>query len=377
MNYLRKIFRFMMIYGIPRTWFKVMGRLRLRLGVFRPIRFFDSANVGIIGCGQFSYATIGYFIASGYITPFVDCFDIDEFNLVSFADFYRIRTPSMNASQLIANKKVQYLYIASNHASHTPYAIEALKLGKSVYIEKPISVSFAQLAALNVAVERSSGAVYAGYNRPFASAVQTLSSLVRKNIRSNYSYSPVTLNCFITGHVLNTDHWYRLPTEGTRVCGNVGHWLDLAVHILEWDSLADYWTISLAFTNKSSYDDDFSISMTSNMGDLVVIVLTSRAEPFEGINETINFQKNNIICKIDDFRQMSLWCDGFRRHYRYTPKDVGHKKALHQPFDPKPAREWSQVVKSSLLMLRVAEMVKSGLEYSEFSFSDSAKLISH
>ena len=113
------------------------------------------------------------------------------------------------------------------------------------------------------------------------------------------------------------DHWYRLPEEGTRICGNVGHWLDLAVYLLELDTLADFWSISLSYSNNHARDDDFSISMTSDMGDLVVIVLTSRSEPFEGINETINFQKGDIVAKIDDFRLMSLWQNTHCRKYRY------------------------------------------------------------
>lgn len=370
MNSFLKIFRFIQLYGLTRTWYKVAGRLRTRLGFLRPIRIPAFSNVGVIGCGQFAFATIGHFIARGYTTPFSDCFDIDKSNLDSLANFYRIDCPSDTASRLISNEKVKYVYIASNHASHALYAINALDAGKVVYIEKPIAVSMSQLSSLQSAVERSGGSAYCGYNRPFSPAIQTLCKYIRGQVQSRKgtSYSPISLNCFISGHLITKDHWYRLPTEGTRICGNVGHWLDLAVHLLEWDILADLWNISLAFSDNNARDDNFSISMTSSMGDLVVIVLTSRSEPFEGINETINFQKGDIVAKIDDFREMSLWQNSFIRKYRYWPKNVGHSNALLQPFKSTDSRDWSQVVRSSLLMLHIAEMVKSGLTYDQFSF---------
>lgn len=370
-----KLYRFTRIYGPVRTWFKLAGRARARLGILRPLIIPHAANVGVIGCGQFAFATIGYCIGRGYVTPFVDCFDIESDKQVSFADFYRISVSSSTALDLISNSRVKYVYIASNHASHATYAVQSLEAGKTVYIEKPVAVTYEQLACLLAAIKKSSGKVYAGYNRPFSPAVKILKSHVMRRASRDH-YQPVTLNCFISGHLIAETHWYRRPSEGSRICGNVGHWLDLAVHLLEWEFLADSWNIRLSFSNNETRDDDLSIAMTSANKDLINIVLTSRSEPFEGINETINFQKGDIICKIDDFRSMTLWEGPRISKYRFWPKDVGHNAALRQPFQKKLCREWDEVVKSTLLMLFIADMVRSGVECAKFSFeSDFANLM--
>ena len=52
------------------------------------------------------------------------------------------------------------VYIASNHASHTEYAIKALRHGVSVYVEKPLSVNWDQFSAFGAALMESRSNVF-------------------------------------------------------------------------------------------------------------------------------------------------------------------------------------------------------------------------
>lgn len=364
---LSKFVRYVRLYGLGRTVFKVAGRTRrLRLpGSWLPDK--TAADVAMIGCGQFAFATIGYFLHRRRRRPFAACFDPAAHAAATFARFYGIESPARSASEAIAHPDVRYVYVASNHATHTSYAVEALAANKTVYVEKPVAVSQRQLAELSAAVAAAGpGRIYAGYNRPFSRAVRDLRGICRDQ------RGPLTLNCFISGHLLGSDHWYRRPEEGTRICGNVGHWLDLAVHMLSWHALPDAWRIDLAWSDAAARDDDMAISLTSERGDLVVIVLTARSEPFEGINETINVQWGEVIAKIDDFRRMEVW-QGERRFLRsYWPKDVGHGAAIVQPFGS-PQRAWSEVELSTLLMLRITDMVRGSEKSAQFSFQAEAE----
>ena len=157
--------------------------------------------------------------------------------------------------------------------------------------------------------------------------------------------------CFVVGHQLGPDHWYRRPDEGTRVCGNVGHWLDLLVHMLAWRGLPDQLQISITAATDNEPDDNVCIAIRSDRADLFSVMLTSRSEPFEGINETINFQHGATICKIDDFRRMTLWQGANVTTHRFWPKDVGHGRAILQPFTSAPGRDWHEVELSTMLML--------------------------
>ena len=152
----------------------------------------------------------------------------------------------------------------------------------------------------------------------------------------------------------------------------MGHWLDLAVHMLCWSSLPDKWQITTVYSNAVTRDEDMVIVLTSERGDLINIILTARGEPFEGINETINIQQGDLIAKIDDFRRLVIWRKDKLQKKRFWSKDVGHNMAILQPFS-EVRREWREVELSTLLMLCIARMVVNGEHSFEFSFSEEQK----
>jgi predicted dehydrogenase len=359
----RKLLRSAWLYGPGRAAVKAISRLgwpvRLTLpGLGRRTR------TGLLGCGQFGFATICYYLAPK--VRFTRCFDPDA-TRARLAQrcwgFGEAGTPEA----VIDDDQADIVYIASNHATHAGYAIAALDAGKRVYVEKPVATTFEQLAALIAAERRNPNRLFVGYNRPHARAVRELVPLLRADL-------PVTLSCTIVGHLLAADHWYRGPAEGTRICGNVGHWLDLAIHLLGPDR-PDRWRLTLAAADERERDENVAICLTSSRGDLISIVLTARSEPFEGIHESILVQQGEVSARIDDFRAMTLWKGPSRTRRRYWPKDVGHRRAIRQPLLPhalQPDR-WQEVIASSLLMLEIAEMVRAGDDRRDFSFADQVR----
>jgi predicted dehydrogenase len=353
---LRKILRFISIYGIIRTLFKVAGRMRAPIPIWwllylrYPIK--RGRRVGVIGCGQFSFSAIAYFLAASTKCRIEWCCDIDDDAAKSFASAYGLNKYSNECTQFL--KDTDLVYIASNHASHTGYAIECLKAGCDVYIEKPISTTWEQFEKLLVIASETKKNIYVGYNRPHSPSI----NLIKQNISDNTL--PFTLSCFITGHFIPEDHWYRDPKEGTRVCGNLGHWLDLAVHIIYWSGKTlESISINITYSDKITPSDNFSVALSTPRGDLISLTFSSRSEPFEGVNESINFQQGNLIAKINDHRHTQLWIDEKYKSKRYWPKNVGHKCAILQPFMESNKREWDELVVSNKLILVITDMVKN------------------
>lgn len=361
-NYIHKFKRFIRIYGIKRTLIKSLGRSRFNL----PKLNFGSSNksVSIVGCGQFAFASIGYFLKKNKGNVFISCFDIDKTKMQQFGKFYATKIKVNSYEEVLSNRELKQLYIASNHNTHTSYAIKSLESNINTYIEKPLSTNYEQFTSLLSSKSKSSSEVYVGYNRPFSAAIQKIRSRVFEiEEKEKLSFS---VNYFIHGHKIEKDHWYRKPEEGTRVCGNMGHWLDLTIHLLLWRSLPKILKINITYSKYDEPDDNVSLTLTSDHNDLFIITLTSRTEPFEGINESIDFQFGDIIAKIDDFRSLRIWQNEKYYKKRYWPKDVGHEKAILQPFS-KEKRNWEEVELSTLLMLKIKDMVLERMSVYEFN----------
>jgi predicted dehydrogenase len=358
---LRKLWRFLTIYGPSRTLFKAAGRLRLRppgLGLRRP-----QADIGLVGCGQFGFSTIGYFLQQAFGPRIGACYDLDERAARTLAHALRVGRICDSVDELLETPGLRTLYIASNHASHAGFAARALARGLDVYVEKPVAVTPEQLVQLLRARRAASGRLFAGYNRPFSGAVRWLRGQTPVDEAGG-----ITLQCFISGHRLGADHWYRRPDEGTRVCGNIGHWLDLMVHMFSWRGLPDRLDIALTWADAAEPDENVNISIASDRGDLFSVTLTSRTEPFEGIREVIHFQHGATIAEIEDFRRITLWQGARLSRKRFWPKDVGHRLAILQPFGSDAVRDWHEVELSTLLMLHITAMVRQRERSASFSF---------
>jgi predicted dehydrogenase len=368
---LLKLWRFASIYGISRTLNKAFGRLRKSYikAIYSPFKS-PSKNVILIGCGHFAFSCVCFFLKKNKGNVFKGCYDISPQNSKSIANYYSIPLIFDKPEQLLSQiKKDDIVYIASNHFTHTFYSIEAMKRGAIVYVEKPISVTQSQLIDLVGAARKYNSKVFAGYNRPYSKAINTLKEKVKaQDLHKDGRFS---LNFFISGHFLDANHWYRIPNEGTRICGNVGHWIDLTIHILSWRSLPQQIDINISYSDTKEFDDNISITLVTNFNDIVTIFLTSRTEPFEGINETINFQYNDIIAKIDDFRKLTIWNKENLSEFKYFPKDVGHQRSILQPYHQKTEnRDWQEVEISTILMLKITAMVRKTEKNAVFSLFD-------
>ncbi|NLD50218.1 MAG: Gfo/Idh/MocA family oxidoreductase [Clostridiaceae bacterium] len=355
-----------MLYGFGRTYIKIIGRLRY--GLFNlQIRKKKKRYISIVGCGQFSFSTILFFLYKKLGNVFLGCYDINPKNADTLRKFHGFKYSTKTFDELVDDNNLKVLYIASNHYTHAEYAIKALQKNKTVYIEKPISVNYHQFIELLKAMKRYKGNIYAGYNRPFAKAIKILNKYLSGD------NSPFTLTCHINGHFIPDNHWYRNKQEGTRICGNVGHWLDLSFHLFNIrGKLPDKLKIQINYSNELIPDDNINISYTTDIGDLVSIVITSRNEPFEGISEIINFQNSTIIAKIDDFKKITIWKSHKRLIKKFWPKDVGHKHAILQPFSGI-TRDWKEVELSTLLMLHITDMVRNKQGLSDFDISEAYK----
>ncbi len=345
-------------YGWQRALAKAGGRLGLPLNRLstHPISGFPK-TVSVVGCGQAAYATLCFFIQKGRGRVFLDCYDPVGSQAQKLQRAYGFQQVASAPDALLRNPALKTLFIASNHASHSAYAIAGLACNLTVFCEKPLATTFEQLALLDKAVSGKKALFHAGFNRPFSAAIRQVADRLRG------SGQPLSMHCVVHGHLLAEDHWYRHPEEGTRICGNMGHWIDLAVYLMQVrGKIPGNWRLTLrGATDRLPVDDNVILVLTTDLGDLVSISLNARHEPFGGIEEIISLQCGDYKATIDDFRSIRHSTPNGQHTITFPRKDVGHEALVASVFNKSAVcRSWEELHLSTWLTLHVAELARTG-----------------
>lgn len=98
-------------------------------------------NWGIVGCGDVCEIKSGPAFNKVPNSKLVAVMRRDEAKAADFAKRHNVPKYYSDASKLINDPEVNAIYIATPPSSHAEYMEQALKAGKPVYVEKPVTTS--------------------------------------------------------------------------------------------------------------------------------------------------------------------------------------------------------------------------------------------
>jgi predicted dehydrogenase/threonine dehydrogenase-like Zn-dependent dehydrogenase len=122
----------------------------------------------------------------------------------------------------LEDAKTDAVIIATQHDLHATLAIAALQAGKSVWVEKPLALTEADLNQVMQVAAHAPGKLMVGFNRRFA----PLARIAQQHIRERSG--PKRYTYTINAGTLPVDHWALDPRRGGgRIVGEAIHFLDL------------------------------------------------------------------------------------------------------------------------------------------------------
>lgn len=319
---LRKAARYTRLYGIQRTAIKVKSQWHMnRAYTGSPVIALPvpAQHVGLIGCGKFGYSTIAYYLQRELGPVLRHVMDIDLGRAASLARDFAVPRYGTSAEELLDDDHIDLVYIASNHASHSDYAVEALRRGKHVHIEKPHVVSSQQLAELVDAMRTSPGKVELGFNRPDSQLGIMIANALRDQSGS------MMLNWFVAGHELPADHWYYAPEEGGRVLGNLCHWTDFVFNLVPEDRR---FPIDIVPTRARQSDCDICVSYVFGDESIATITFSAKGHAFEGVKESFSAHRGDVLLELRDFQTLTVQNGAKRTTTRKWFRDHGHRNAI-------------------------------------------------
>ena len=319
----RKALRYVRLYGPQRTLSKVKGQYHMKrryasLPALRPGAD-HRGHVAIIGCGNFAFSNIAYYLTKNYGPVIRAAMDIDIHKAASVYENYGLSYYTDDAGKILDDPAIDLVYIASNHASHAEYAIAALARGKSVHIEKPHVVREEQLERLCAAMQGSTGKVALGFNRPYSHIGQ----LIRQHLAAERG--PAMFNWFIAGHEIAPEHWYFKEEEGGRVLGNLCHWTDFVLQMMDPQ---DRFPITITPTRGGKPDCDIAVTYLFGDESIAAITFSAKGHTFEGVRERFAAHRGNVLIAMDDFKRLSIEVVEKKRRSMQIFRDHGHEAAV-------------------------------------------------
>jgi predicted dehydrogenase/threonine dehydrogenase-like Zn-dependent dehydrogenase len=181
--------------------------------------------IGIIGSGNFTSSTIlpnlkkcnadvKYIASSGGLSSTI------------MAKKHKIANSTTDYYEILNDQEIDLVLIATQHHMHAKMAIEAIKAGKSIFVEKPLALNKRELDKIIEKYNSKDVNVSVGFNRRFA----PLAKKMKKVLGS--STTPINIIATMNAGFIAKDVWvHDMEIGGGRIIGEACHYIDLCSYL--------------------------------------------------------------------------------------------------------------------------------------------------
>jgi predicted dehydrogenase len=269
---------------------------------------------------------------------------------VSAGNKYGFEFCTSEMSEILDDPGTDAVFIATRHSQHADLVCQALKAGKTVFVEKPLALNVEQLGRVREAVlqlpnpQRSR--LMVGYNRRFA----PMSVRLKQHFADVH---PLSVHYRVNAGMIPAEHWLSDPMEGGRIIGEACHFLDFFAFLTDSTPVS----VDRLTVDRSSLDD---AQMLVTYADGSVCHLTYTTAGAKATSkERIEVFGGGRSGLLDDFRSLQL--------------DTGSKRILNQRSwfsqDKGHAAEIARFIQAVRLGQSMPISVESLIKTTELSFA--------
>ncbi|MBD3349562.1 MAG: zinc-binding dehydrogenase [Candidatus Eisenbacteria bacterium] len=240
----------------------------------------------------------------------------------SVADRYGFESCTSEPDDIWKSESVNTVFVTTRHDTHARYVLEALRSGKNVFVEKPLTLTAEELEEVSglyreLAARGEAPALMVGFNRRFSPLTAALKERFREG--------PMAMVYRVNAGAMDKDHWMQMPdVGGGRIIGEACHFIDyltflngsLPVEVSasvmeEPDHLEDTVNMSLRFANGS-------------IGVVSYLANGSSALP----KEYVEVHRGGQSGVLSDYKELQLFSRGKPRRERLVSQNKGQPEMM-------------------------------------------------
>lgn len=184
-------------------------------------------KIGIIGAGHYTASTVvPCLLKAGANIKFIASAGGLSAKILSKKAGAELATSDYR--EILKDPDVSLVLITTPHHLHASMAIEALKAGKSVFVEKPLCLNSDELNEITAAYRNAGECVMlsVGYNRRFSPFAKKMKSLAGNG--------PMNIVVTMNAGTVSASHWvHDMEIGGGRILGEACHLIDLCSYLAD------------------------------------------------------------------------------------------------------------------------------------------------
>lgn len=185
---------------------------------------------GIIGCGDVTERKSGPAFNKVKNSQLVAVMRRNSSLAEDYARRHKVPRWYDNAQDLINDKEVNAVYVATPPSSHAEYTIKSVKAGKPVYVEKPMAANYSECLRMIEASEKYKVPVYVAYYRRTLPGFLKVKELIQNGSIGKVRFVQIQLLFPPTKDEKDGKLSWIVDPE----IAGAGHFFDLACHELDY-----------------------------------------------------------------------------------------------------------------------------------------------
>lgn len=281
-------------------------------------------GVGLIGAGMFARNVLMRVLGTVNGVRMVSVAAKTGVSANHLASKYKFSDSTTDYHTLLADQRIGSVLITTRHNQHASMVIDALRAGKHVFVEKPLTITKEEVEQLRIAFEpiRGKQMLMVGFNRRYSPLARMLeeqiegrSSVLQILYRVNAGYIP-------------PDHWTQDPgVGGGRIIGECCHFIDFMQFLTKSHPVEVVTQAIGGPVGKYLMEDNVAISLRFADGSQGTITYSAMG-PKAFSRERIEVYWQDAAAVLDDFRSLEIVKGSRRTARKYWTQKMGYKEEL-------------------------------------------------